>query len=69
MATNETINSRAQAMEADLDTSLVDYVHAVFEQVNRNQQDWGAQNAKTITKLQEKVAALEVEVANLKARV
>jgi len=68
MATNETINSRAQAMEPSLDSSLVDYVHAVFEQVNRNQQDWGAQNAQLIAKLQARVRDLEVEVANLKGR-
>lgn len=65
---NETINSRAAAMEPSLDAGVVDYVHAVFEQVNRNQQDWGIQNAQVIAKLQEKVAILEAEVANLKGR-
>jgi cell division protein FtsB len=65
---NETINSRAAAMEPSLDTGVVDYVHAVFEQVNRNQKDWGIQNAQVIAKLQEKVAILEAEVANLKGR-
>jgi len=64
----ETINSRAKAMEPDLETGVVDYVHAVFEQVNRNQQDWGAQNAQLIAKLQARVRDLEIEVENLKGR-
>lgn len=68
MSTNEPINSRALAMEADLEASIVDYVHAVFQQVHKNQQDWGVQNTKKILKLEEKVRALEIEVANLKAR-
>ena len=50
---NETINSRAAAMEASLDNDVVDYVRAVFEQVNRNQQDWGVQNAQVLAKLQQ----------------
>jgi cell division protein FtsB len=65
---NETINSRAAAMEPSLDTGVVDYVHAVFEQVNRNQQDWGVQNAQLLVKLQQRVKDLETEVANLKGR-
>lgn len=68
MAAKETINARAQALEASLDNTVVDYVRAVFEQVNRNQNDWGVRNTQTIVKLQEKVKALEIEVANLKAR-
>lgn len=65
---NETINSRAAAMEASLDNDVVDYVRAVFEQVNRNQQDWGVQNAQVLAKLQQRVKDLETEVANLKGR-
>ena len=68
MSTNETINSRAQAMEKDVSTVVVDYVRAVFEQVNRNQHDWGVQNAKLVAELQSRVRELEIEVANLKGR-
>lgn len=68
MSTNETINSRAQAMEKDVSAVVVDYVRAVFEQVNRNQHDWGVQNAQLIAQLQSRVRELEIEVANLKGR-
>lgn len=68
MSTNETINSRAQAMEKDVSTVVVDYVRAVFEQVNRNQHDWGVQNAQLVAELQSRVRELEIEVANLKGR-
>ena len=64
---NETINSRS-GTKASLDNDVVDYVRAVFEQVNRNQQDWGVQNAQVLAKLQQGVKDLETEVANLKGR-
>jgi hypothetical protein len=56
-------------MEPDLDTDIVNYVHAVFNQVDLNTTDWGATNAKTIVKLQKQVRDLEIEVANLKVNI
>jgi hypothetical protein len=64
-----TINALAAAMEPDLDTDIVNYVHAVFSQVDLNTTDWGATNAKTIVKLQKQVRDLEIEVANLKVNI
>jgi hypothetical protein len=64
-----TINALAAAMEPDLDTDIVNYVHAVFNQVDLNTTDWGATNAKTIVKLQKQVRDLEIEVANLKVNI
>lgn len=65
----KTINAVAAAMEPDLDPSIVNYVHAVFEQVELNNVDWNATNTKTIVKLQKQVRDLEIEVANLKVNI
>tara|TARA_B100001059_G_C17523549_1_gene421981 strand:- start:305 stop:508 length:204 start_codon:yes stop_codon:yes gene_type:complete len=64
-----TINALAAAMEPNLDTDIVNYVHAVFNQVDLNTTDWGTTNAKTIVKLQKQVRDLEIEVANLKVNI
>lgn len=65
----KTINPVAEALEPKLPTDVASYVRAVFEQVERNNNEWGSTNSKAILQLQKKVHELEIEVANLKVNI
>tara|TARA_B100000212_G_scaffold8778_1_gene6550 strand:- start:1169 stop:1375 length:207 start_codon:yes stop_codon:yes gene_type:complete len=66
--TTEIINDKAKALEVDVPAKTAEYVKAVFEQTNFNQNEWGSTNAQVIAQLQARVRQLEIEVANLKGR-
>ena len=66
--TTEIINDKAKALEVDVPVKTAEYVKAVFEQTNFNQNEWGSTNAQVIAQLQARVRQLEIEVANLKGR-